>query len=148
MKIEYVSNKSGGSWWLKDRDWKVLEKNGWKVRWAKDEKPIKIGGRLSTINMADEDGRWLGTLAQRAAKNFKTVGDAIREFEKLTGQDASDEGCNCCGAPHSFKWGRALSDFRGKKDAEYGTCSGEECLKYLYKKVPTSLREAAAALSK
>ena len=27
---------------------------------------------------------------------------AVEEFERVTGQDASDEGCNCCGQPHNF----------------------------------------------
>lgn len=99
MKIEYLSNNSGGSWWLSDDDWKKLEAAGWTVEW--------------------EEEVWLGALARRASKDFETVGDAIREFEKVTGQEASDEGCNCCGAPHSFSW-------------EGGYACGEDCLEHLY----------------
>jgi len=27
---------------------------------------------------------------------------AIKEFEAITGEDADDEGCECCGQPHNF----------------------------------------------
>lgn len=46
--------------------------------------------------------KWLGALAKGAHKDFPSLRDAIKEWEHVTGQDASDEGCNCCGAPHSF----------------------------------------------
>lgn len=114
MKIKYSSNNSGGSWWLSDDDWKKLEAAGWSVEWKKE--------------------RWLGALAKSASKDFDSVGAAIREFEEVTGQQASDEGCNCCGAPHSFSW-------------EGGYASGEDCLQHLYAKVPKSLREATEALN-
>jgi hypothetical protein len=114
MKIEYTSSLSGGEWWLSDDDWKKLEAAGWTVEWGKE--------------------RWLGALAKRASKDFDNVGDAIREFEKVTGQKASDEGCPCCGAPHSFSW-----------EDEYA--SGNDCLEHLYAKVPKSLREATEALN-
>lgn len=145
MIIEYSSNNSGGSWWLKDEDWNALESNGWRVLWIKDEKPIELGGHR--FFRADDNGRWLGALATKAQKDFPSVGDAIREFEKLTKQDASDEGCNCCGAPHHFQWGRAVSDYDGPNDAEYGFCSGSECLSHLFDKVPSSLREATERLN-
>lgn len=32
--IEYDSNNSGGSFWLKDEDWKALEDAGWHVNWV------------------------------------------------------------------------------------------------------------------
>lgn len=84
---------------------------------------------------------------KKAWKDCPTIGDAIRDWEKVTGLDASDEGCNCCGAPHTFYWGRAVSDFEGDDKTEYGYCSGETCLQYLYAKVPGSLREATEALN-
>ena len=106
MEIEYSSNNSGGSWWLKDEDWKALEAAGW----------------------------WVG-LAKCAKKDFTTVKEALEEFERITGENVSDEGCNCCGAPHSFFW-------------EGGYCSGEDCLQYLYSNVPSNLREAVEMLNK
>ncbi len=84
MDVEYNSNNSNGYWWLKDEDWKKLEENGWEVLWKKD-------------------GRWLGALATSAVrKNIRSVKCAIAEWEDITGQDASDEGCHCCGQPHYF----------------------------------------------
>jgi hypothetical protein len=115
MKITYNSNNSGGRWWLKDKDWKNLEKKGWKVEW--------YGPKNNPLGMLDKSGnRFLGALATIASKNFKTVGDAIKEFEKITGQDASDEGCNCCGPPHTFTW----------DDNGYNYISGENVLEYLF----------------
>jgi hypothetical protein len=80
--IVYSSNNSGGSFWLKDEDWQKLEDAGWTVEW--------------------KDERWLGTLATEAKKEFRSMRLAIKEFEAITGQDADDEGCNCCGQPHNF----------------------------------------------
>jgi hypothetical protein len=89
--VEYSSNNSGGSWWLKDADWYALEATGWEVDWVKDQK--------------DMDGeRWLGALASYARKNFDNPSDAIEEFENITGESASAVGCNCCGPPHSFSY--------------------------------------------
>jgi hypothetical protein len=98
VKVEYISNNSGGSWWLKDADWTKLEKNGWDVR-------------------------WLGTFASNCYKEFEAdsvkdaLREAIRDWEHIIGKDASDEGCNCCGPPHSFS-------AENGKDWEYA--SGEE----------------------
>lgn len=96
MKVTYDSNNSGGHWWLKDDDWKALEKAGWVVHWKPE--------------------RWLGALATSAEIECETPQEAIRSFEAATGQNAADEGCNCCGAPHAFHW----DDYRGH-------VSGEEC---------------------
>ena len=146
MLIQYTSNNSGGSWWLKDKDWYALEKRGWKVSWVKDEK--------GKFFRPDKDGRFLGALAKYAQKDFPSVGDALREFEEITGKEVSDEGCNCCGAPHAFNWGCAIM---GKKckcppkspHKNYGYASGEDCLDYLYSKErPGSLREATETIRK
>jgi len=78
-----------------------------------------------------EADRYLGAMAKYATLECETPGDAMRSFEKVTGQKVTDEGCGCCGAPHSFSW-------------EGGFASGEDCLQYLHpgKKIPKSLREA------
>ena len=104
MKFEYSSNNSGGVWWLSDDNWADLEKAGWEVEWT--------------------DERWFGALATAASKEFETFRDCIEDFEKVTGQDASDEGCNCCGPPHCFSW-------------DGGYASGEGVLAELYGDVPT-----------
>ncbi len=91
--IEYSSNNSGGSWWLDDTDWDDLERGGWQVDWYSDpevETPFSKGDRF------------LGAKATRARKRFSKMGDAIREWEELTGEDSTDVGCSCCGAPHNF----------------------------------------------
>ena len=145
--FEYNPNNSGGSWWLSDEDWKNLEKNGWKVVWANQEFIYKNGNfvydkngypktRPKTENDYgySEDGRWLGTLARYAFKHFDSVRECLQEFEKITGQDVSEEGCNCCGAPHLFSW-------------DSGYCSGADCLQYLYDILPSSLRNACDLLN-
>ncbi len=90
LVLHYDSNNSGGDWWLKDKDWKGLEKCGWTVQW-RDDCP---------------DNRWLGALATAAwieVSNEDTAADRrIREWQKVTGDIGTEMGCNCCGPPHSF----------------------------------------------
>ena len=139
MIVEYSSNNSGGGWWLTDANWYDLEKVGWKVHWLKDE--------TIEIFKPDSEGRWLGALATKAHKDFPSVKDAIKEFEEITGQNVADEGCNCCGPPHTFYWGRAISNYDGPSDAEYGYVSGEDILSIMYDNVPNSLRDATEQLN-
>ena len=84
MLVNYYSNNSGGEFWLADEDWEALEKAGWIVNW--------------------HDKRRFGTPAYEAEKEFNTIKEAIDEFEKITNQEASAEGCECCGPPHEFTW--------------------------------------------
>lgn len=132
VKVEYRANNSGGSWWLEDHHWFALEKAGWTVQWVKDEKPSQY-----SLHKAGEE-RWLGALAKYASKSFETPADAIREFEQIVGLDTSDDGCNCCGPPHSFCWGE------GEKR---GYASGQDIVGILYPGSPISLREAAEKMS-
>lgn len=97
MKIEYSSNNSGGSWWLNDSDWLALESAGWVVDWYADQ----TSGPYSTY----KGGRFLGALASHAHKIVSSkaeASEAIEEWERLTGNSATSEGCNCCGQPHYF----------------------------------------------
>lgn len=80
--VKYSSNNSGGGWWLSEEDWKDLEKGGWKVHWM--EEPF------------------LGAKATEATLECRSVEEAIRSFEELTGMDTDEEGCECCGPPHNF----------------------------------------------
>lgn len=97
--VEYSSNNSGGYWWLEDDDWKALEKAGWSVQWYADSEFHK---KYST------DGRSLGALAAEATVEVDApdeahaIGIAVDHFEKITGANADDEGCSCCGPPHYF----------------------------------------------
>lgn len=81
--VTYSSNNSGGVWWLTDQNWKDLEAAGWHVEWK-------------------EGGRWLGALATSATRKGLTLNQAVEEFDRVTGCDSNDEGCPCCGQPHSF----------------------------------------------
>lgn len=87
---------SGGSWWLEDSDWYALEAARWKIDWYKDE---EIGFKL-----LNSDGRWFGALAGSASINVGSPEEAMRKFEAATNCGLSEEGCNCCGAPHTFEW--------------------------------------------
>lgn len=92
--IRYVSNNSGGIWWLDDEDWYALEKAGWNVLWVKDEPYYK--------KHLDSNGRYLDCLATQASKHFPNVEDAIDEWETVTKANAYADGCSTCGEPHSF----------------------------------------------
>lgn len=143
MLIEYSSNNSGGSWWLDKKDWIALEKAGWTVQWGSlyfckskyrltgEKTPnykfkecasseVCKGHRLfkSYKDMTNND-TWLGCYAQYAKKDFNSPKEALEEFERVTGKSVMEEGCNCCGAPHSFSWNG-------------GYCSGEDCGEYLF----------------
>ncbi len=92
--VKYDSNNSGGSWWLKDEDWKALEKAGWTVDWRKDDE--------------GNPTRWLDALATNAEVKVEvtSMSDAFRmavtSWKEATGQNPGSQGCNCCGSPHSF----------------------------------------------
>lgn len=150
MLIEYHSNNSGGSWWLKDADWKALAVAGWKVVWAgeefvyengknkrdKAEFPVTKKTNKPSFCRKEKGGwRYLGSLSKGYAyKHFDSPKAAMEEFEQITGQNVSDEGCNCCGPPHAFSWNG-------------GYASGKDCLEYLYgTDNPKTLREAIKLL--
>jgi hypothetical protein len=107
--VTYDSNNSGGHWWLSDEYCEKLAEAGWNVHWVGDGS--LMGGRPSTAYSEPlkpcpktADMRWLGALACSASKEFDNASDAIAEWEQITGQAANEEGCNCCGSPHSFQY--------------------------------------------
>lgn len=121
MYVEYESNNSGGSWWLEDSHWKALEAAGWKVLWASLEEKYTAKGYerdadgtpllvpISDSNCGGmahkgEDGeyRFLGALATHAFRAGLSLREAVAEWERVTGLDASASGCECCGPPHVF----------------------------------------------
>lgn len=162
MKVKYSSNNSGGSWWLSDEDWRALEAAGWQVEWGRKyfcrsrysslagDRPAYLVKECEAADKcpghptyrsweeAKDGKRWLGALATNATCEAESPREAIEEWERATGKDASAEGCNCCGAPHSFSWGEGES---------WGYASGEEVVRVLYERVPTSFREPARILS-
>lgn len=94
IDVRYSSNNSGGHWWLKDEDWLNLEKAGWEVRWFKTDQFHQ--------DWHPSEDRFLGALAQEAVRRNTTMSEAIAEWSRITGQDPEEEGCPCCGQPHSF----------------------------------------------
>jgi len=82
MSIVYRSNNSGGYWWLGDDQWRALEAAGWSIEWAED--------------------RWLDSLATVGRRYGLPMGQAVKEWERITGACASSAGCACCGRPHDF----------------------------------------------
>jgi hypothetical protein len=94
--LEYDSNNSGGDWWLADKDWYAMEKDGWAINWFVDEEHWSAHLK---------DGRWLDALASKASIPVASLQDAkdkIRQWEKTTKQRVTDLGCSCCGQPHNF----------------------------------------------
>lgn len=118
--IEYRANNSGGRWWLSEKNWKALEGAGWIVHWIHDpddpshahsEEPDRRlpgshhhGFTDPLVPAAWNGEEWLGTPAKSAAKECDDPQAAVSEWAEVTGKDASAEGCNCCGAPHSFEY--------------------------------------------
>jgi hypothetical protein len=132
MLVKYATNNSGGDWWISDDGWRALADAGWDVEWFADKDDDPHGLHL-------RDGRFLGALANYASKDFPTPKDAIEEFQRVTGCDASADGCSCCGPPHAFSW----------KDASGGGyASGSEILAILHPEFGSlTLREAYDRLS-
>jgi hypothetical protein len=60
---------------------------------------LDLGTRVSP----GKEGRHLGAVATEATKEFTSVDEAIQEWEEIVGQDASEQGCYCCGQPHYFQ---------------------------------------------
>ena len=134
MLVKYTSNNSGGRWWLSDEDWIALEQAGWNVNWMGPKKSGSLfHGKGKSFKEADKN-RWLDAVAREATKDFPFAELAIREWESITHQSATDEGCNCCGPPHMFNW----TDDKG--DAHY--VDGDDCCSYLYGTTTEDLRSA------
>lgn len=127
MRVRYWSSNSGGDWWLDDKDWAALEAAGWIVHWYHDPQddhgdypgkgeegdPHLWGasnwyhshayGVCVQVASVSNGERWLGALAGAAlSPEVPTLRAAIDAWRSIVGRDPSDEGCRCCGAPHSF----------------------------------------------
>lgn len=140
MRVKYSANNSGGRDWLSSHDWQALEDAGWDVEWGglafcswrredipedqRCEDEEKCPGHRRALSQEELDGLIqkkgrtpFGWSTTHASVESETPEEAIRAFEKVTGQDASDEGCTCCGPPHTFKWG-------SYEDGTFGCVSG------------------------
>lgn len=110
--LVYSSNNSGGDWWLSKDDWDALEAAGWNVHWyqSKDWADKTTPSQYSDdpaelLRKVEPRGPFfLGAWAKSCAKEFGTPAEGIEEFERVANQNASDEGCNCCGPPHEFSY--------------------------------------------
>lgn len=108
MKLfKYSTNNSGGYFCLSTKNWKALEKAGWKLfnhedfiyenqeyKMGKDGVPLRVNPRVKD--------KMFNQYAQYAFKKFNSLEEAISEFEIVADQDYNDEGCSCCGNPHSI----------------------------------------------
>lgn len=99
MKFEFSENNSGGSWWLKREQYEALFAAGWKYEPSaydkekgNDTKPFFAGGS----DTVPYDWRH-GLTAE-----FDSMKAAVENWEKATGENFFEEGCNCCGAPYSI----------------------------------------------
>ena len=80
MKVYYETNNSGGNWWLSKKDWSNLKAAGW-----------ELGEKFRSFDV------YTG-----AVRHGLTLEDAIKEFESITGENANEGGCPCCGQSHRF----------------------------------------------
>jgi hypothetical protein len=134
-RVEYNSNNSGGGWWLQDKDWQKLEAAGWTVDWLGlsfcHSKPFGSSGRPAPDTCssskvcpghrgadsyedalaAGDEARWLGSIARSASIEVVAYSGELAEgvasawWADTLGMNPDEEGCNCCGRPHSF-WAR------------------------------------------
>jgi hypothetical protein len=109
IRVKYSSNNSGGGWWLTDQNWIDLHKAGWQLKKHPDDNVYSSDGRgcdenweLDPHKAIEDNRRWLGAICTSARKDFKTMREAIEEFENITGENVAAEGCNCCSQPNSF----------------------------------------------
>lgn len=133
---------------MTEDDWQKLEKAGWKLFGFDDFEYTNAGSYVVEDGFPKKKSNSRTKNPHYGFKYFNSITDALVEFEELTGQDVSEEGCNCCGAPHSFSWsgsGCIIGDCKcDSPHTDYHYGSGESLLQYLYpdKKIPNSLREA------
>lgn len=143
VPVEYTTNNSGGSYWLSRKDWEALQEAGWVVLdW--DNTVYTESGNYKPDENGLPELKCPANLdnAHYAYKNFESIRDALKEFEALTGQDVTSEGCNCCGPPHSFTWGKDIVVRLPKErlhEQDYNYASGEGLLEYLYPGEQTQL---------
>src|SRR5574343_270648 len=92
----FSENNSGGSWWLTKEDYEALFEAGW-IQPEPEEKDSPIR-RLSQLLSGGVPYEWRHNVTGK----FASIRDAVQSFEKATGKDFFEKGCNCCGAPFSI----------------------------------------------
>lgn len=79
--IEFSENNSGGEWWLSADQYDKLKAAGW------EGEGVIPGDRYG---------------GRRMVRRGLSRKMAIAEWEDVTGEDAYEVGCECCGAPYGF----------------------------------------------
>lgn len=80
MNVVYSGNNSGGVWWIPDSYRGALEQAGWNVS-------TQGGGVTDAWKEYPDDAN---------------PRDGMEEFVRITGIEPNEQGCECCGPPHSF----------------------------------------------
>ena len=92
MLVQYNSRKSGGSWWLSDKDWKALEGAGWEVEWGGQD-VCHVAFRTSrkgpskapnTCPARDENGLLTGPSCQ-GHRRFASYEECVASGERFLG---------------------------------------------------------------
>lgn len=97
-EVNFSENNSGGSWWLKQKDYDALAAAGWDID----------GRRLSVRDPAEPDcprsATLMVTVQAETERRACSIAEerAIESWEQATGYDSNEEGCNCCGPPYQI----------------------------------------------
>jgi hypothetical protein len=110
-RSEYVTGDAGRRYIGDGEDrFALLERHQPGPRWPDsprtDERILKVATSYDeAVALREQHGGYIGNaLAVSCAKAGPDPHALVREFEQITGENAGDEGCNCCGKPHSFTW--------------------------------------------
>ena len=105
--VRYVSNNSGGVWWLTTQDWERLEEQGWTVHWENRRDHLNGYSHNFDLNtyptlFPRTGDTFLRAEARSAAIETDDPMDAVTGWTAATGEYPYSEGCACCGRPHDF----------------------------------------------
>lgn len=132
MKVIYRSYNPEGVWPLQDKDWLHLEEAGWTVEWGNlcfcgnfsgrvaiypydlcdpneclGHRVAKSYGCMINSLLTGHNIRYLDALAVSAWKNFNSLEEGIKEWERVTHRCHKEHiplECGCCSDDlHSFQ---------------------------------------------
>lgn len=99
MKYKFSENNSGGSWWLNREQYDKLFTAGWEYHATEYDKENKYD---TQPHLDKKDSTVPYGWRHNLVGEFNSIREAVESFERATGQDFFEEGCNCCGAPFSI----------------------------------------------
>ena len=111
MFVMYEPGQSLDKMRLPEAGWAALEAAGWKIqKWWEALEDVAAPMGLSADAKAER--RW-----DVATKDFPTIEDGVREWERVTGADATDDAGHFAD-PHGFLWidDDGERDFRSGQD--------------------------------